>query len=386
MKNKTIFSFIKNINENFYDKLITNLSRDIYLKEKELKDVVGTTPFAQNTLYQDVLNKLYLFVYEDLKNENYDNLKKFNHDNNIVWSEIYKIALNKLDFKLIHDIVTNKNNISNGYLINGFNASLYPTINFSKDITKKYTRTITNNSTADQMLFTNVMEIAKTEEERENFKKNYIKEIFYSLDTILEYEKYYQLEILEMLTSNLNKNLIVKKEDINKYLLTNNFDKNPIFHNNLLIDILNYSTLNSYERYSVIKECSKNIKTQDYTNNNLIEEIKKYEEYGLKIDNKYLSLKNYNLNINNMSDKKIEILKDLIITISITKDIDIKEDMLNKLNDKLETNLRLDHITSEFYQFQKSELKDLTKEEFDKIEQEYKEQQLEKFNTNLKEI
>lgn len=360
------------INDNYYDKLVTNLANEKYNNRNFI-----ISPYDIDKKYLiDIDNKMIDLMYNDLINTN--NILDINERINYIYNKSYKEFDIYTNYNLVKKLIENENYIVlHDILINSekntiksfLEDELYTRIGYKdselysnkKYITLKFNEENKNilellgqdDRIKQQYLINFMNNLNKYLNDEVN---NYIENKYEYIDVYKKRKELY-IEIIDKYLIELNEKSYFNFNDIEiKDKLENiikNIDQNnnyPIFINHLM----DYLKIDEYDKYLIFKnhfDSSHSIFKYLTMNENLFEN-KNY----LKKDNE---------NILEIKNENVSLIKQLLTTIKDEPDLNNKKIMFDKLMTHLKINLEFKDLDF-LYINTKKEIKDLNKEDFEK--------------------
>lgn len=353
----TIIKIVKFFSETNYKKLLELVIDKLY--EKDALDCLLNSFTVQNLsdtdfkIINDLQTSCFNKVYKDVLKCDFHHytklLKSFTSIKNSFISRLIFEETEETNIA-ISFILTQETSIENE-AINDLKKTIIEKILFVTSSEK----TIAERNQRFEILY----EISQNKNE---FKNVYIEE---SLNIIKNYiNKCTQNEINKNIYVNLFKryfenNNFINKEDIQLYLLTKvEFDDSFYFNkikikleNNIFIkfilDLMEYSKLPILKRYKLITKQNKI--NEDLINQFIEDELKDENFKDIIVKTHELILKNDSkINISNYYTEQIEVLKETIIDIINNDNINTQNIMLDKLNAKLNINLKLEDLIIDF--------------------------------------
>ena len=368
MKKDEVFKIIKIINEGFYNKLIEGVVRDLLNGKIQLKDFTEKSIYSNTVL--DLKEKAIDLLYKDLLNGNYDNINNqvknidniFFNFNDLI---IDKILENK-NYKLLNDILMDNKNLS--ILQYHLVAKIFHRDILDKETSELIKQIIDTNSNSEQYL-------------KNKYISNLLKDINQeTIDWIFR-------EDIKMISnqyfeSHFDNNVVFTKDDFKEFVLVKIKPTNDLFYiinPHFSLDILEYLEFTKYEKYEMLKDYPFDSIKRIFNE----EELK---DYNLEETKEILNLHNYKIDITDFSEKKLKILKEAILDICNTKDKSIKIGMLDKLNKQLNLQIKPENLTTNFVKSKEKNLKDISKEEFEKIEKDVNDKIALKIEEKIREL
>lgn len=380
---ENLFKVTKYINENFYNKMINNISNDIYQNKKNINDVFKDLLYKDD-LYINIKNKIIELGYEDLLNGNYENLIKFNNLEYDLYLSICKKLIDDNKYEIIYNILID--NVDIGTFNNKLKEEIFPIYKDKFENRYKF-GDIINNTIENQNVIYNILKLNLN---NNKIKELYIKHLFKSFNDYVKYHSNLEEDILLkdlkfLFEKNYNNNIICDKNEL-KNFIKDNFYTYKIFNSNILmLSMFNYLNIDSFEEYTMIKNYP--FKDNDNTLDNYYLEERFNGFNDIKQDIKFLILDNdFKVDVSNFSNKTIDGIIYNLKNINEIKDKNLKINLLNKLNQQLNSNIQINDLTNEIEFYKKIELKEVTKEEFEMFTKEINNKNFDNLELKINEI
>lgn len=384
----------KLISENYYQKLLDNISNDFYSKNINVLNILSNVDHNNNYNMsddeKDIIKKINNLLYNDVLNKDY---KKVNDYINKHYIDLYsKNILNNLikegRYEILSDIlVSNPKDLKNN-LMYFLKLEVYPEYN-------TYFNYLTTNKNNLKLL----NKICNVNQENKNtitneYVYNLVNTIFYNgindiyvrdLETLEDKYNVFNLLINKLIENNP----IVNKDNLKEYTkFLIDFYKDESSTTELkgvfLLSMLNYMGIDKYNQYELL---TKNLKQDDQIFKTFMVEAINFDSFFYK--NNYIYLNDENIiNINHLDDKKIDLLIELFDTIKNEPNINNQNIMFNKIKDSFkiyDNGFNLDNL-NDIKIVKSKDIELLTKEQFDTIYISLEEQRLIEFDSKLKDI
>lgn len=384
------FVLLKAISQDYYNLLLNNVAKKIYNNKATITDFMDIVN-KENKIYRDLVFNIVDLGYNDLVEGNYEkveyarkHLKMFNYSFDDL---LYEKLKENGNYKIISDVLVDKVKLE--HLKNSIIYNLFPRENNDK---------MMNNTPIEQEIVNKIIDSNKEESIRKMYLDKFVRvsdEVIRNINEINSEERNAPISncIKEIFHYQLIDNKVISKDTFIDYIKNNSLDNFLFLSGNNNLNLLKYLDFSDYEIYKLVKD---NIKHEHnlfpkpffkdaYSLENLY--FRNFKDCEvLKEEKEYLTLNDYNLDITGFSKEKIEILKETISFILNNKTNKISEDMLNKLNTQLNTEMKIENLTKVCIETKAILIKDVSEKEFIEIQNRNKSKIIDDFANKIREL
>lgn len=341
MINKIKFKIIEILNEEYYNKLLDEVARNIYFGTSDLK-ISGD--FGERVESQ-LVERLFNLSLKDAQSGIFYKIE------NSIPEKDYKSFLLRLllskdtTLNVIEKIMSDDTII----LHKTFNDFIYPT--YASNETHEITNIYPNNELRD-----NTIKLLLTNPSNK-FNDNYIKHTLSSIELFVQSEirhysnnqgilfmdkteelKQAKVDLYEEIFSKLDRNPYVSKDSLLSYLKENKTN----LYSSTIFALFDYCELNKAEQKEFI---------ENHLSKGTLESFLMYNKLNVMDSSDKIILVNSDnkktiLNLNGYTMSKVEILIDSIRDINSNSNEDVKREMLLSLNETLGSNIELESISN----------------------------------------
>lgn len=375
----------KTISDNYYDKLITNIAKEMYINNNKVLGKFDPELKIDLMVRVDVDKKISELAYEEVLKGFYSNIVN-NKSNDFVNKTIKNKLIQNEEYKVLNDILFQKDFFSSK---NNDNSSLYyyltkevfPSYNLNYGLhnNRKYFDLNDSNS----ILLEKILEFGNNND----IKKQYINKAINTIFNIGDYRIQMNIEnsngsksekeFIEMskisFINNIklifDNNKLVDKNDLinNMYQVIDFINENKMNSSKyLFLAMLDYCEIDNFKQYELL---CKNFDKGDYIFKSFLNDMNNQDMFFEETtflksnDSKKIEL---NLIYDN---NDIKLINELIGDIKQENNISNKEIMISKLKEKFKINddsISLENINNVFI-FNEKNIKQLSKDEFENL-------------------